>query len=389
MAELAVYDNDPTLYLFTSLTAGSSHIITATSRIETILKANKIPFKGVDTATDELARKLYGRRASGKKLPLLVKEGFVVGDLEQVEEWNEYGELKDVLGVAASPAPAKPAPTQAASTVSKPTPKENVPPASIAASSEQNLAIRQLGAEAAKVAATKKAVPGKISTTNPLLSEKVNSPSASTPTKGKADTSGVLSPRNIPLPDTPKPDLGANDKKIPDAPKLADLQKPVKQPPSMLRDDADPALNAGPIATTHKLPTRANAQEPSSQQFHGSNVRTASQEEIKKIESEQSIPEVSSSEEEDDSGEDEDEDDEDKDLDTKPIVTGAGATKANVVPKTGSANVVSTRVSKVGSGEDDDDVDDDDEDEESDESATKTQAQHPKAAEKAGESVKD
>lgn len=79
MAELAVYDSDPTLYLFTSLTAGSSHIVTATSRIETILKANKIPFKGVDTATDDLARKLYGRRASGKKLPLLVKQGYVVG----------------------------------------------------------------------------------------------------------------------------------------------------------------------------------------------------------------------------------------------------------------------------------------------------------------------
>lgn len=78
MAELAVYDNDPTLYLFTSLTAGSSHIITATSRIETILKANKIPFKGVDTATDELAKKLFQRRARGKKLPLLVKEGFVI-----------------------------------------------------------------------------------------------------------------------------------------------------------------------------------------------------------------------------------------------------------------------------------------------------------------------
>jgi hypothetical protein len=79
MAELKAYDNDPTIYLFTSLTAGSSHIITATSRMETILKANKIPFKGVDTATDELARKLFQRRASGKKLPLIVKEGYVLG----------------------------------------------------------------------------------------------------------------------------------------------------------------------------------------------------------------------------------------------------------------------------------------------------------------------
>jgi hypothetical protein len=79
MAELSQYDNDPTIYLFTSLTAGSSHIVTATSRIETILRANKIPFKGVDTATDELAKKLFQRRASGKKLPLIVKEGYVLG----------------------------------------------------------------------------------------------------------------------------------------------------------------------------------------------------------------------------------------------------------------------------------------------------------------------
>lgn len=79
MSELKVYDTDPTIYLFTSLTAGSSHIITATSRIETILKANKIPFKYKDTATDELAKKLFQRRASGKKLPLIVKEGYVLG----------------------------------------------------------------------------------------------------------------------------------------------------------------------------------------------------------------------------------------------------------------------------------------------------------------------
>src|SRR4051812_683893 len=105
MADLSVYDNDPTLYLVTSLTAGSSHIVTATSRIETILRANKVPFEGVDTATNELMRKLFQRRAAGKKLPLLVKEGYILGDLEMIEEWNEYGELKEALGVSAYTAP--------------------------------------------------------------------------------------------------------------------------------------------------------------------------------------------------------------------------------------------------------------------------------------------
>ena len=75
---LTRWDEDPTLYLFTSLTAGSSHIITATARIGTILKAARIPHVAVDTATDEGARKLWGRRAKGKKLPGLVKEGFVI-----------------------------------------------------------------------------------------------------------------------------------------------------------------------------------------------------------------------------------------------------------------------------------------------------------------------
>lgn len=70
--------SDPTLYLYTSLTAGSSHILTATSRLETILKANRIGFRAVDVATDERARSLWTRRARGKKLPGLVKYGSIV-----------------------------------------------------------------------------------------------------------------------------------------------------------------------------------------------------------------------------------------------------------------------------------------------------------------------
>lgn len=73
------YHTDPTLYLYTSLTAGSSHIITATSRLETILKANKIPFLALDVATDEKARMLWGRRAGKRKLPGLVRLGMIIG----------------------------------------------------------------------------------------------------------------------------------------------------------------------------------------------------------------------------------------------------------------------------------------------------------------------
>ncbi|KAK5162417.1 hypothetical protein BJ546DRAFT_219735 [Cryomyces antarcticus] len=111
--DISSYDSDPTLYLFTSLTAGSSHIISATSRMETILKANRIPFLAIDTATDVRARKLWGRRAGQKKLPGLVKEGYVLGDLEDVEEWNELGELKERIGPVPQPANTSAPPPQA------------------------------------------------------------------------------------------------------------------------------------------------------------------------------------------------------------------------------------------------------------------------------------
>ncbi|KAB5580722.1 hypothetical protein GE09DRAFT_449131 [Coniochaeta sp. 2T2.1] len=94
------YSTDPALYIYTSLTAGSSHIVTATSRLETILRANRVPFKAVDLATDDKARMLWGRRAGkdeggrARKLPGLVQMGLVLGDLVEIEDWNEYGELK-------------------------------------------------------------------------------------------------------------------------------------------------------------------------------------------------------------------------------------------------------------------------------------------------------
>ncbi|KAK2882719.1 hypothetical protein FQN49_000081 [Arthroderma sp. PD_2] len=101
------YAIDPTLFLYTSLTAGSSHIITATSRLETILKANKIPFRAIDVATDEKARMIWGRRSKGRKLPGLVRYGNIVGDLDQIEDWNEYGELKAQIAATLSPSDAQ------------------------------------------------------------------------------------------------------------------------------------------------------------------------------------------------------------------------------------------------------------------------------------------
>ncbi|KAF2397412.1 hypothetical protein EJ06DRAFT_533024 [Trichodelitschia bisporula] len=176
MADLRAWEEDRALYLFTSLTAGSSHIVTATSRIETILKNARIPFTYIDTATNEGAKRLFQRRANGRKLPLLVKDGFVIGDLAQVEEWNEFGELKEAIGdvpitatshtttpakmagpYSSSPAltPSKPAAVMTAANTAKASPaqaraQEAAPPSGLVSQ------LRQAAQESAAAAVAKK-----------------------------------------------------------------------------------------------------------------------------------------------------------------------------------------------------------------------------------------
>ncbi|KAL9125350.1 MAG: hypothetical protein Q9217_005431 [Psora testacea] len=106
------YHTDPQLYLYTSLSSGSSSIVTATSRLQTILKANKISFQALDVATDEKARMLWSRRAGKRKLPGL--------DIEQVEEWNEYGEVKENLSSLAPLATSSTPSASSTNTPSKP-----------------------------------------------------------------------------------------------------------------------------------------------------------------------------------------------------------------------------------------------------------------------------
>jgi hypothetical protein len=236
-------------------------------------------------------------------------------DLEMIEEWNEYGEIKEALGVPATPANAKPAATkpQAQKVDAK---KENVP----AATSEQNLAIRQLGAEAAKAAAAKKHVPTKISTTNPLLSEKIKSPAVTEPQM--AALSAMLSPRSTPLPPTPKPEA-----------KVASGAKSPTQP------------------------VRTSLDRIASGSFSG-----ATKEDTKEIELEKAIKEGGTVKKEESS----------KTEDTKV---------AALVSKPDTAPAVATKK--------EDEDEDEDEDDESDEKEEITQKQSAKAADKAGESVKD
>ncbi|KAF3932687.1 hypothetical protein ABW19_dt0202937 [Dactylella cylindrospora] len=110
---MASEKQDPkTLYLYTSLTSGSSTIITATARMEGFLKAHKVPFKAIDVATDDRARSIWTRRRTAKQtLPALVKDGEVLGSFSEVEEWVEFGELKWKVGLEPAPGTLAPAAT--------------------------------------------------------------------------------------------------------------------------------------------------------------------------------------------------------------------------------------------------------------------------------------
>lgn len=72
-------DEPGTIFLLTSLTSGSSAIITATARLEHVLKSNKVAFKAVDLATDEKARRLWKWKGNNRRLPGVAKDGEVLG----------------------------------------------------------------------------------------------------------------------------------------------------------------------------------------------------------------------------------------------------------------------------------------------------------------------
>jgi hypothetical protein len=66
-----------------------------------LLKAHGINYEIIDLATDENAKKVWRWRGKGRKLPGVVRvtqDGeTVVGTLEELDEANEYGELKQLV----------------------------------------------------------------------------------------------------------------------------------------------------------------------------------------------------------------------------------------------------------------------------------------------------
>ncbi|RDW60119.1 hypothetical protein BP5796_11725 [Coleophoma crateriformis] len=297
------YSLDPSLYIYTSLTAGSSHIVTATSRLETILKANRIPFKAIDVATDEKARMLWGRRAGkdesgrARKLPGLVQEGLVVGDLVEIEEWNEYRELKQHVKIVSEGAtwtppplantmPKKKAPAKkatakkenevpAASEPSKTTAVKEEETKSPAAGEPNtiSLAIRQVGQEAAQKAKdVKKKAAETISGAQKAepVAEKKEAEKKEEAPKKEAET-------NTPAPisvDLPKKASGIEDATL--------MQSPTSTAWKRAPDGHIAAMLAYDNSDSAARPTTMH---------RGSEVSQASAEEIKQIEEECKIVE--------------------------------------------------------------------------------------------------
>lgn len=72
-------DDRTTIWLFVSLSTGNRNMVSNMGRIERILKANKVPFVPIDVATDQKAMQLWRRRANGRLLPGVIKDGDIVG----------------------------------------------------------------------------------------------------------------------------------------------------------------------------------------------------------------------------------------------------------------------------------------------------------------------
>ncbi|KAI0540665.1 hypothetical protein GGR58DRAFT_459495 [Xylaria digitata] len=358
------YSTDPALYIYTSLTAGSSHIVTATSRLETILRANRVPFKALDIATDEKARMIWGRRAGkdesgrARKLPGLVQMGLVLGDLVEIEEWNEYGELKQHVTiyyddftippksqapppVAMRPlnqpfptsgiAPSTSSTTKAATTASPPAPAPPAPPlptdkdkTKIPLSSPTSAGPTKKTANAAASAtkpissiaeeAAKKAKQAQLD----RLREKVHgkkdaSPSATTESKGKENAKpSTASP--TPASTAPKKETTAADS-VKDGISNLSIESKSSTSATGLQSPTTGKWHSGASPDGGTQPTlqsptsgtwKAAAADSIGGVVAGSAVAGASK----------AVPEESSSEEEDsDEEEDEDEDEEDDDED--------------------------------------------------------------------------
>jgi hypothetical protein len=84
------------VYIYTSL-AGGMQVIQRTNRLITILNANGIKYECRDLGTDEDAKKLWKRQATGKTLPGVVRGDDFIGNWKEIDDANEEFRLQELL----------------------------------------------------------------------------------------------------------------------------------------------------------------------------------------------------------------------------------------------------------------------------------------------------
>ncbi|KAG5519968.1 hypothetical protein PMAC_000245 [Pneumocystis sp. 'macacae'] len=67
-----------------------------TSRLQFLLETTQLPFEIVDLATNPKAKELWYRCSQGKSLPAVVKQGKIIGNIDDIENANELGQLKEI-----------------------------------------------------------------------------------------------------------------------------------------------------------------------------------------------------------------------------------------------------------------------------------------------------
>lgn len=91
-----------TIKLYTSTVSGSIKVSKATEKIENILTAQKIEFEVIDVSRNEEAKNFLKENKPdpaqlGITLPQVWNGDKFAGDYTQIEDANEWGELKKVL----------------------------------------------------------------------------------------------------------------------------------------------------------------------------------------------------------------------------------------------------------------------------------------------------
>ncbi|KAG4304678.1 hypothetical protein PORY_002071 [Pneumocystis oryctolagi] len=85
------------LQLYTSFSSASLFVRTNTSRLQFLLETTQLPFEVIDLATDPAAKEFWYRCNEGKSLPAVVKEGKILGNIHDMENANELGQLREIL----------------------------------------------------------------------------------------------------------------------------------------------------------------------------------------------------------------------------------------------------------------------------------------------------